>query len=76
MTDPSSEPGSEPGTEDARMAGCTCQLRDGEPSDNDRWPDWLTAGCPLHDPNLAGQIPRSDEINVHFGRAFVQPDVV
>ncbi len=38
----------EPGTQDARDQGCTCQIRDGEPSDNDRWPDWIIHGCPLH----------------------------
>lgn len=33
--------------------GCTCTVRDGEPQDNETWPQWLTKGCPLHDPNAA-----------------------
>lgn len=27
---------------------CVCVPRDGEPQDNDRWPEWLTLGCPVH----------------------------
>ena len=42
-----------PGTREAIAAGCTCQPRDGEGINNPRWPDWLTAGCPLHDPNIS-----------------------
>lgn len=38
----------DPGTDEAVDQGCTCQYRDGEPSDNDRWPDWLICGCPVH----------------------------
>lgn len=38
-----------PGTDEAVARGCTCDYRDGEPEDNDRWPDWITTGCPLHD---------------------------
>lgn len=42
-----------PGAADAIALGCTCMARDGEPVDLDpRWPDWLTQGCPLHDPNI------------------------
>lgn len=40
----------EPGLDESKAAGCTCEYRDGEPSDNDRWPEWLVTGCPLHDP--------------------------
>lgn len=43
MTDP------DPGTDEAVARGCTCDYRDGEPEDNDRWPDWITTGCPIHD---------------------------
>lgn len=64
MTDPSAEPGPEPGTEDARMAGCTCQLRDGEPSDNDRWPDWMIRGCPVHDPDAMPGAPPVHETTI------------
>ncbi|MBY0134474.1 hypothetical protein [Paracoccus yeei] len=44
-----------PGTKEAIAAGCTCQPNDGEGVQNPRWPEWLTAGCPLHDANLAGE---------------------
>ena len=38
-----------PGTAEAIAAGCTCSGRDGEAQQSDRWPDWLTRGCPVHD---------------------------
>lgn len=41
-----------PGTPEAMALGCTCQPRDGEGINNPRWPEWLTQGCPLHDPNI------------------------
>lgn len=50
-----------PGTKEAIDQGCTCQPRDGEGINNPRWPDWLTEGCPLHDPNLAGHIPNDSK---------------
>ncbi|WP_323717259.1 hypothetical protein [Paracoccus aminovorans] len=39
----------QPGESIAIKAGCRCTVRDFEPIDNDRWPDWLVRGCPLHD---------------------------
>lgn len=56
MTDPVYRPTPDPGDYDATQDGCICTVRDGEPVDNDRWPDWLTKGCPLHDPNIDLQI--------------------
>ena len=38
-----------PGEGIAIDAGCICTVRDGEPVDNERWPEWLVRGCPLHD---------------------------
>ena len=44
----SDQPIPQPGTDEAVALGCTCDYRDGEPSESDRWPDWLTHGCPIH----------------------------
>jgi|GEM_PF-2104106 len=40
-----------PGEWIAIQHGCSCTVRDGEAVDNERWPDWLVKGCPLHDPD-------------------------
>lgn len=40
----------EPGEFVAIQGGCICTVRDGEPQDNDKWPEWLVRGCPLHEP--------------------------
>lgn len=45
--------------------GCRCVARDGEPSDNDRWPEWLTAGCPVHD--------RAGAVREAGGQAAIDP---
>jgi hypothetical protein len=41
-----------PGSPEAMALGCTCSPRDGEGINNPRWPEWLTSGCALHDPNI------------------------
>ena len=38
-----------PGRRRAVDLGCTCYPNDGEPVDNVRWPEWMTADCPVHD---------------------------
>lgn len=45
----------EPGSPEAVKLGCTCEPADGDGVHNPKWPDWLTRGCPLHDPNLVGR---------------------
>ena len=49
----------QPGEYDAVMRGCVCTVRDGEPQDNERWPDWLVRGCPLHDLDMDRENPAS-----------------
>lgn len=38
-----------PGEGIAIDAGCTCTVRDFEQIDNERWPEWLVRGCPVHE---------------------------
>ena len=46
-----------PGAYDAVMEGCRCTQCDGEPQDNEDWPDWLVRGCPLHDSEFNTRFP-------------------
>ncbi|ARO14456.1 hypothetical protein BVG79_01110 [Ketogulonicigenium robustum] len=33
----------------AQAQGCRCEVRNVEPQDYAKWPNWLTRGCHLHD---------------------------